>query len=163
MIRQRSWMTRVLVPIAILGLTSLSRAAQAKPTSGPSEEKVVKEVTLRQVRAILGMAADDLSGVADFSLGGNGEIVVAYHYYDIDQANYETDFASEITPRIQQMYKKFKTFDRVRFEIEANNPSAPPLWIPFSEFVIDRKTIEDLHYSWFVARYILDQTLKHKR
>ena len=152
-----------LIGLLIFGLTAASALAQAKPTPAPEKEKVVNEVTLSEVRAVLGTARDDHSGVSDFSQGDNGEVIIAYHYYDVDQANYETDFASEITPKIQHMYKKFKNFNRVRFEIVTNNPSAPPLWIPFSEFVIDRKTIEELHYTWFVARYILDTTLKNKK
>jgi hypothetical protein len=152
-----------LIGLLIFGLTAGSALAQAKPTPAPEKEKVVNEVTLSEVRAVLGTARDDHSGVADFSQGDNGEVIIAYHYYDVDEANYETDFASEITPKIQHMYKRFKNFNRVRFEVVTNNPSAPPLWVPFSEFVIDRKTIEELHYTWFVARYILDQTLKNKK
>jgi hypothetical protein len=153
----------ILVAVLILALGALPATAQTKPQAPMANEKVVNEVTFSEVQSVLGKALDDNSGVSDFSLGGNGEVIIAYRYYDVDQANYETDFASEITPRIQQMFKRFKNFNRVRFQIVTNNPSAPPLWIPFSEFVIDRKTLEDLHYTWFVARYILDQTLKNKR
>lgn len=159
MSRQSALMARILIVLAVAALSVAFAVAQAKP----APEKVVNMVTLSQVRSVLGEAGEDNSGVSDFSQGGDGEVIIAYRYYDVDKANYETDFASEITPRIQTMFIKFKNFDRVRFQIVTNNPSAPPLWIPFSEFVIDRKTVEDLHYTWFVARYILDQTLKHKR
>lgn len=163
MIHQRPWMFRILIAGAILGLTAASAAAQAKPTPSPSDEKVVREVTLRQIRSVLGIATDDISGVTDFSQGDNGEVIIAYRYYDVDQANYETDFASEITPRIQAMYNRFKNLDRVRFQVVTNDPSGSLQWVRFSEFVIDRKTIADLHYTWFVARYILDQVLKNRR
>jgi hypothetical protein len=160
---QRIWLSGTVIGILILVLAAGFATAQTKPTPPPAKEKVVDEVTLTEVQSVLGIARDDHSGVADFSRGNNGEVIIAYRYYDVDLTNYETDFASEITPKIQQMYKRFKNFNRIRFQIVTNNPAAPPLWIPFSEFAIDRKTIEDLHYTWFVARYILDQTLKNKR
>ncbi len=128
----------------------------------PAKTKVVDELTLPDLRAILGTPKDDASGVSDFSRGDNGEIIIAYHYYDVDQDNYETDFASEISPRIQAMYKKFKNLDRVRFEIVTNDP-ATAQWKAFSQFTMDRKTLEKLHWTWFVARDILDQVLRHEK
>ena len=60
------------------------------------------------------------------------------------------------------MYKKFKNLDRVRFEIVTNDP-ATAQWKPFSQFTMDRKTLEKLHWTWFVARDILDQVLRHEK
>lgn len=157
------WLPGISIVLLVLGLTAISSAAQSDQKSAPANEKVINEVTLSQVQSVLGTARDDHSGVADFSQGDKGEVIIAYHYYDVDEANYENDFATDITPKIQQMYKKFKNFNRVRFEIVTNNPSGPPLWIPFAAFTIDRKTIEELHYTWFVARYILDEVLKSKK
>lgn len=138
-------------------------AAQAQQTASPAKEKVIDEITLPVLRSVLGTPMDDASGISDFSQGDNGEIVIAYHYYDVDRDNYETDFASEIAPQIQRLYNKFKNLDRVRFEIVTNNPDAPPLWKPFSQFTMDRQTIEKLHWTWFVARDILDQVLRNEK
>src|SRR5512140_1370519 len=148
----------------VLGLCgALATADQAQPTTKPAKTKIMEELTLPDMRAVLGTPTDDSSGVSDFSQGDSGEIIVAYHYYDVDLDNDETDFASEIAPRIQSLYKKFKNLDRVRFEIVTNNPAAPPLWKPFSQFTMDRKTLEKLHWTWFVSRDILDQVLRNKK
>ncbi|GEM_PF-1477657 len=163
MIRPNIWLSRILIAVAVVGLTMVSAAAQTKPVQPPVKENVVNEVTLSEVQSTLGTARDDRSGVSDFSPGDDGRVIIAYHYYDVDESNYENDFTMDITPKIQQMYKKFKNFDKVRFEVVTNNPAAPPLWIPFAAFDIDRKTIEQLHYTYFVAKYILDQTLKNKK
>ncbi len=163
MSRQRTQLFLVFAAAAVLILSTVSAAALAKPAPQQPKAKVVNEVTLGEVQSVLGVAKDDNSGVSDFSQGDNGQVIIAYHYYDVDESNYENDFATDITPKIQQMYKKFKNFNRVRFEVVTNNPSGTPLWIPFSAFDIDRHTIEELHYTWFVARYILDQVLKGKR
>ncbi len=138
-------------------------AAQAPQMTPSAKTKVIDELTLPDMRTVLGAPRDDASGISDFSRADGGEIIVAYHYYDVDQDNYETDFASEIAPRIQALYKKFKTLDRVRFEIVTNNPNATPEWKPFSQFTMDRKTLEKLHWTWFVARDILDQVLKNEK
>ena len=81
----------------------------------------------------------------------------------MDQDNYETDFASEIAPKLQALYKKYKNLDRVTFEIVTNDPDALSSWKPFSRFAMDRKTLEKLHWTWFVARDVLDQVLKNEK
>ncbi len=138
-------------------------ADQASQTAKPEKAKVIGELSLADMRVVLGTPMDDVSGVSDFSQGDNGEIIIAYRYFDVDQDNYETDFASEIAPKIQHLYKKFKSLDRVRFEIMTNDPTGYPQWKPFSVFAMDRKTIEKLHWTWFVARDILDQVLKNEK
>ena len=113
--------------ILILGLVLVAAVAvQAQQMAQPGKTKVLDELTLPDLRSVLGTPMDDASGVSDFSRGENGEIVLAYHYYDVDRDNYETDFASEIAPRIQTLYKKFKNLDRVRFEIVTNDPANRP-------------------------------------
>jgi len=161
--KRKLWLSGTLIAVAILSLSLTQVMAEARSQTLPNDEKVVNEVTFREIRGVLGTASDDRSGISDFSQGSNGGVIIAYHYYDVDEANYESDFTMDITPKIQLMYKKFKNFDRVRFEVITNNPSAPPLWIPFSTFEIDRKSVEQLHYTWFVARYILDQVLRNKK
>jgi hypothetical protein len=148
--------------VAALLAAGPAAAVQTKPTES-AKPKVIQAVSLDEVRSVLGTPRDDSSGVSDFSEGEGGEVIIAYRYYDVDLDNYETDFASEIAPRIQNLYKKFASLDRLRFEIITNNPSAPPLWKPFSSFTMDRKTIEKLHWTWFAARDILDQVLKNEK
>ena len=138
-------------------------ASQAPKTGQAVKPRVIDELTLPEMRTVLGTPRDDSSGISDFSQGDDGGIIIAYHYYDVDQDNYETDFASEIAPKLQSLYKKYKNLDRVTFEIVTNNPDAPPLWKPFSEFTMDRKTLEKLHWTWFVARDVLDQVLKNEK
>jgi hypothetical protein len=138
-------------------------ACQAPKTDQAVKTRVFDELTLPEMRTVLGTPRDDSSGISDFSQGDDGGIIVAYHYYDVDQDNYETDFASEIAPKLQALYKKYKNLDKVTFQIETNNPDAPPLWKPFSEFTMDRKTLEKLHWTWFVARDVLDQVLKNEK
>lgn len=143
----------------VLGLAA-GGAGQAKPEG--RADKVVKAVTLEDVQSVLGMARNSISGVSDFSQGDRGEVIIAYRYYDADQANFEIDFANEIAPHIQTLYKLFKDLDRIRFQVVVPGPGVP-LWKPFAEIQIDRKTVEDLRWTGFVARYILEQVLKNRK
>ncbi len=151
-----------LILAALLAAVPAS-ARQLSGTAVPAGQKAVLAVTLGDVQSVLGAPKDDASGVSDFTLGNDGEAVIAYRYYDVDQDNYETDFASEIAPRLQMLYKKLKGLDRVRFEVLTNDLSATPMWKAFSEFAMDRKTLEKLHWTWFVSRDILDQVLKNAK
>jgi hypothetical protein len=161
--RNGRWLglTILVVAAALMAVGPAAGQAQKAPAANP--KKVVEGLTLEDVRSVLGTPGDDTSGVSDFSRAEGGEIVIAFRYYDVDVDNYETDFASEIAPKLQMLYKRFKNLDRVRFEIITNNPEAPPLWIPFSQFEMDRKTLEKLHWTWFVARDVVDQVIRNKK
>ena len=153
----------ILIVVAAVVLVAGPAAAQATKAPGASPKKVVEGLTLEDIRSVLGTPGDDTSGVSDFSLAEGGGIVIAYRYFDVDEDNYETDFASEMAPKIQRLYKRFKNLDRIRFEIVANNPGGTPFWKPFSQFFMDRKTMEKLHWTWFVTRDIVDQIVKNKK
>jgi hypothetical protein len=120
------------------------------------------EVTLDGLKSVLGVANDYASGVLDVTYGDHKPIV-AYRYYDVDLQNYETDFASEMAPRVQALYKKFGTLDHIRFQITSNSPLTQGLWQPFTEFELDRKTVEEIHWTGFLARYLLDLVIKNKK
>jgi hypothetical protein len=146
----------------IILTAALSVAFQGK-MGGPSPATPpADEVTLDTVRSVLGTANDFASGVIDVTQGG-GELIVAYRYYDADLENYESDLASEMAPQIQTLYKRFKALDRIRFQVMANNASAPELWEPFAEFVVDRKTVEEIRWTGFLVKYLQDLVLKNKK
>jgi len=158
--RSLSW---AMSTAGILCLLAASAAAlPAQKTQPPKSPGAVEPITLSDVRSVLGTANDFVSGVLDFS-PGDDEVIISYRYYDADQDNYETDFANEIAPRIQALYKRFKTLDRVHFQVVANSDTEPVEWKPFTEFVTDRKTIEELHWTGFVGRYVMEQVIKHKK
>ena len=160
---EKKSLSRVLSYAGILCLFTASAAAlPALKTQTPKSAKAVEPITINDVRSVLGAANDFVSGVLDFS-PGDEEVIITYRYYDADLDNYETDFANEIAPRIQALYKRFKTIDRVHFQVIANSVTEPVTWKPFTEFVTDRKTLEELHWTGFVARYVMEQVIKNKK
>ncbi|MEN6311488.1 MAG: hypothetical protein ABFD80_08125 [Acidobacteriota bacterium] len=162
--RQSRMRGLAVLTAALLALLifSFPAAAQGRQTPPPKNVPSVEPVTLDQVRTVLGTAKDDISGALDVTTG-DGETIIAYRYYDVDQENYETDFASELAPKIQLLYKRFKTLDRIRLQVTANVPSEPGLWKPFTEFTIDRKTVTEIHWTGFMARYLLDLVIKNRQ
>jgi hypothetical protein len=146
-----------LAVLAII-LAAACRGKKEEPAGGAA----AGPITLDEVKSVLGTANDFASGVVDVTQG-NDELIIAYRYYDADLENYETDFASEMAPRIQALYKRFKTLDRLHLQVTSNTGTTPNLWQPFTEFVLDRKTVEEIHWTGFLARYLLDLVIKNKR
>jgi len=150
---------------AVLFVLAVGFSAACRGGNGPEASSSVplsSPVTLDQLKSVLGAANDYVSGVVDVTQG-TGELIIAYRYYDVDLQNYETDFASEMAPRIQALYKKFGSLDRVRFQVTSNNPVTAGLWQSFTEFSLDRKTVEEIHWTGFLARHILDLVIKNKK
>jgi hypothetical protein len=156
-------LTKIAGVVALAFLAAaFSGACRGRKGPDISSAPLATGVTVDEVKAVLGTANDYASGVLDVTQG-NGELIIVYRYYDVDLQNYETDFASEMAPRIQSLYKKFATLDRVRFQVTSNSAATPGLWQPFTEFVLDRKTVEEIHWTGFLARYILDLVIKNKK
>jgi len=147
--------------LAVLAVALIAACQGKKGQTSPSTP-AVDEVTLDTVKSVLGTANDYASGVIDVTQG-SGELIIAYRYYDADLGNYETDFATEMAPRLQSLYKKFKTLDRIHFQVTANSATAPELWQPFAEFVVDRKTVEEIHWTGFLAKYLEELVIKNKK
>jgi len=156
--RREAWTWALLFFLAVAVCVS----CQQKKAEAALGASAVDSITLNEVKAVLGTANDFASGVLDVTQG-NEELIIAYRYYDADLQNFETDFATEIAPRVQALYKRFKSLDRVRFQVTANTASARELWQPFTEFALDRKTVEEIRWTGFLAKYILDLVLKNKR
>jgi hypothetical protein len=137
-------------------LPAACRAKKAGPAPG------VEPMTLDEVKTVFGVANDYASGAVDLTNGAT-EVIVAYRYYDVDLQNYEADFSAEVAPKVQAFFRKFKTVDNLHLQVMANDASTPGLWKPFSEFTLDRKTVEKIQWTGLLAKYIEEQVLKTKK
>jgi hypothetical protein len=147
----------VLVALAVVCL------AACQNRKAPSARTVADgELSLADARSALGTAGDYASGVVDVT-HGSGVLIISYRYYDADLENYETDFASEIAPRIQALFREYRTLDRIRLQVTSNSPVTSGLWQHFADFELDRRTVEEIHWTGFLARYILDLVIKNRR
>jgi hypothetical protein len=140
----------------LAALPAACRGKKADPAAGEAP------MTLDEAKAVLGAANDFASGAVDVS-SGEGQVIVAYRYYDVDLQNYEADFSAEVAPKVQAFFRKFKTVDNLHLQVMANDASTPGLWKPFSEFTLDRKTVEKIQWTGMLAKYIEDEVLKTKK
>jgi hypothetical protein len=145
--------------VLIAAFSAACQGKKAEPSPGTSAGELF---TIDEIKSVLGTAKADVSGVVDVT-NGEGEVIVTYRYFDVDRDNYETDFASEMAPKIQLLYKRYKALDRIHLQITANDPLNADVWKSFAEFTVDRKTVEEIHWTGFLARYLLDKVLKSKK
>ncbi len=148
MMLKNRWLSAAAVLfLAVMTAAAVGACKKAETPPPVSEEEVLNIDTLKP---ILGEARDDVSGVLDVT-GDAKELIVTYRYYDVDLKNYDDDMVTEMAPKIQALYKKFKTVDRVVFKLTANDPVTPGLWKPFLNFTITRKIENKLQWSGLLA------------
>jgi hypothetical protein len=58
---------------------------------------------------------------------------------------------------------KFKTLDRVVFQVTVNNPGAPGEWKAYADFTVNRKMIDELEWSGILAADFFQNVLGLKR
>jgi hypothetical protein len=154
-----SWLGIIGCAFIVFLLAALPAACRAKK-AGPAPG--AEPMTLDEVKAVFGVANDFASGAVDLTKGET-EVIVAYRYYDVDLQNYEADFSMEVAPKVQAFFRKFKTVENLHFQVMANDAATPGLWKPFSEFTLDRKTVEKIQWTGLLAKYIEEQVLKTRK
>jgi hypothetical protein len=144
-----------LAMIVFLGACKGKAVEEAKPVV-PAEI-----VSLETLVPVLGEAKDDVSGLLDVTRN-EGEVVLNYRYYDADLQNIDNDMVTELAPKIQALYRNFKTLDRVVFRITING-AAPGEWKPYSSFALTRKIVGEIQWSGILAEDFLRSALEHQR
>ncbi len=150
----------------VLAVLTLFPACKGK--SAADSEKLEKitppvEITLGTLRSVLGVAQDDSSGVVDFSAGlDKGEYVFNYRYYDSDLQNIDQDMVTEISPKIQALFKKFPMINRAVFQILVNTEN-PGEWKPYVSFAITRAIVDKTQWSGLLTEDFLQNVLELKR
>lgn len=144
-----------LTMIAFLGACKGKAVEEAKPVDPP------QIVSLETLQPVLGEAKEDVPGVVDVTTGAE-EVVINYRYYDADLLNIDNDMVTELAPKIQALYKNFKTLDRVVFRISIND-ATPGEWKPYSSFALTRKIVGEIQWSGILAEDFLRYALEHQR
>ena len=147
-------------------LLSLAMAAFLGACKGKTGEETkplapVEVVSLETLKPILGEAKDDAAGVLDVTLG-EGEVIINYRYYDADKQNIDNDLVTELAPKIQALYKDFKTIDKVVFQVYVNSETLGE-WKPYSSFALTRKIVHEIEWSGILAEDFIRLVQKHKR
>ncbi len=157
MARNRLFVSAFIVLAALSGLA----ACQGK-SGGDAAPVVAETLNVETLTSVLGKAEDAASGVLDVT-GGATEVIVTYRYYDLDLKNYDEDMVNEMTPKIEALYKKFKSLDRVVFHVITNNPITLGEWKPFVNFTLTRKIVQEIQWSGILARDFFKNIIEVKR
>jgi hypothetical protein len=144
-----------LTMVVFLGACKGKAVEEAKPLV-PAEV-----VSLDTLKPIFGEAMDDMSGVQDVSVDPE-EVVISYRYFDADLQDIDNDLVTELAPKIQALYKDFKTVDKVIFQVSVNT-EAPGEYKPYSSFALTRKIVDEIEWSGLLAEDFFRTVLDHKR
>ncbi len=60
-----------------------------------------------------------------------------------------------MAPKIQALYKKFRSLDRVTFEVTANDPGTLGIYKPFVKFTVTRRVAAKLRWSGIMGEEFL--------
>ncbi len=149
--------------LALLSVTMLAllAACQKKAVEEAKPAAPEEALSLASLQPILGEAKDDMPGVLEVG-EGQGDVAISYRYYDADAQNIDNDMVTELAPKIQALYKHFKTLDKVAFQITVNG-ATPGEWKPYSRFVLTRKIVEETQWSGLMAEDFLKSVLELHR
>jgi hypothetical protein len=130
--------------------------------SNPKEENAApaaEVVDLASVTPVLGKAEGEKSGLFDLEKAGV-ELQVSYHFYTTETSDINDDIGAEIAPKIRELYKKFKTIDRIVFSVQVPRPASLDQWKSYCSFATTRKIIEETDWTNLLAtdffRVVLD-------
>lgn len=153
-----------LIGIAVLALMIVGSLAGCKGKKSDELKPIAEqeEFTLDALKPVLGEAREDTSGILDVS-GDANELIISYRYYDDDQKNYDDDMVRELGPKIEALYAKFKTLDRVAFQLTTNNPLVPGEWKPYVKFALNRKMVDELEWSGILTADFFKSVIELKR
>ncbi|HEX2694753.1 MAG TPA: hypothetical protein VHP61_03295 [Acidobacteriota bacterium] len=152
------------IGIAVLALVIVGFLASCKGKKSDELKPVAEqeEFTLDVLKPVLGEAREDASGILDVT-GNANELIISYRYFDVDLKNYDDDMARELGPKIEALYAKFKTLDRVVFQLTTNNPLVPGEWKPYVNFSLNRKMVDELEWSGVLTADFFKNIIELKR
>jgi hypothetical protein len=138
--------------LAVLAVLSLAACQRGEKTAAPAPaaEKAAAppagELTLETLSSVLGKAEAENSGIFDLTKSEN-ELTVTYHFYEARTRGMEERFGPDLAPKIQALYKKFKTIDRVAFKVDVFARRDAIEWRPYCSFVTTRKLMDETNWT----------------
>jgi len=159
-----------IVLVAVLAALTLT-ACQGREKTGapavpaPAAEKTVntssEELNTEALSAVLGKAEAENSGVFDVAKGEN-ELVVTYHFYEARKRGLEDRLGPDMAPKIQALYRKFKTIDRVVFKVDLFERRDVIEWRPYCSFATTRKLIDETDWTSLLLKEFFKVVLELK-
>jgi hypothetical protein len=159
--------SRIVFAVVMSGAAALMLAAcKGNGPAAPagSEISAVQEETTDQAAfsEILGKAGAEKSGIFDL-VRGDTEFWLVYQFYTPEAKDIDDDIGMDLGPKIQALYKKFKTLDRIHFVVDVFYAGSSVDWKPYCSFVMTRKVFNETDWANLLSgelfRVVLE--LKH--
>jgi hypothetical protein len=99
----------------------------------------------------MGRASGSASGVSELAKEGD-TYVINYHLMIHDMKDFDVVIGTDLAPKIEALYKTFKSMDKVTFTVETGDPSNPANVNPYCDFDMTRKVYQQLNWTNLLAR-----------
>jgi hypothetical protein len=130
-----------LVVLATISIPACKGEAPAKS----------EEISIDTLAAVLGKAEGANSGISELSKTPDG-LVINYHLYLPEQKDFDALIGTDLAPKIQNLYKIFKSIDKVTFTVETGVVANPPSLEPYCSFDMTRRIYEQTNWTNLLAR-----------
>ncbi|MEW5900138.1 MAG: hypothetical protein AB1715_01605 [Acidobacteriota bacterium] len=135
-----------LLVMAFLSALLISACKEKEQTSTQAEE-----ITLQTFATVLGKAEPQASGIDELRKEEQG-LVVHYHLYLPEAQDFDELIGQDLAPKINQLYRAFKTIDKVTFEVETPDLAETGEYRPYCGFDMTRKIYNQLNWTNLLAR-----------
>jgi hypothetical protein len=160
---------RVMAP-ALLGLAFLAALAACQggdqanvpdPAMKKAAATAAEELTLEGLYGILGQGEAENSGIVDLAKSET-ELIVTYHFYEARKKGLEDRIGPDMAPKIQALYRKIRTIDRVVFKVDVFERRDVLEWRPYCTFVTTRRLIDETNWTSFLLKDFFKVVLELK-
>jgi hypothetical protein len=145
---QRKKLLKAFGFITLALLAAIALSACKEKAEAPARSEVV---SLATVSAVMGRASGANSGVSELTETNEG-FTINYHLYLPEQKDFDALIGTDLAPKIQELYKTFKTIDKVTFTVETGVTANPPSLQPYCSFEMTRKIYNQTNWTNLLAR-----------
>jgi hypothetical protein len=110
-----------------------------------------EEITLQTFAEVLGKAEAQTSGIAELEKTGE-DLVVKYYLYLPEPQDFDELIGKDLAPKIEQLYKTFKTLNKVKFDVETPDLAETGKWRPYCSFYMTRRIYNQLNWTNLLSR-----------
>ncbi len=133
----------------IYGLLALAALAVVLTPACKKERR--RSITLDIGHRRYGQTHRIVSGVSELAKEGD-TYIINYHLMIADMKDFDTVIGTDLAPKIDALYKTFKSLDKATFTVETGDPSNPANVNPYCDFDMTRKIYQQLNWTNLLAR-----------
>jgi hypothetical protein len=151
----------VLAALSLAACRGQEKAAVPAPAVEKAAVSPAEELAVEALSSVLGKGEAENSGITD-AIKGENELTIIYHFYEARKQGLEDRIGPDMAPKIQALYRKFKTIDRVVFKVDIFERRDVIEWRPYCSFATTRKLIDETNWTNFLLKDFFKVVLELK-